>query len=82
MTQATGKQSKSKRFVRAAGYVFKLSEEVSLEQRLLVLLLHRQPCKLPAALRFDTHPGKNALANAAKDDVEGPRQQTGIGIWT
>lgn len=72
----------SKRFVCAAGYVFELSEEVSLEQRLLGLLLHRQPCKLSAALRFDTHPKKNALANAAKDDVKGPRQQTGIGVWT
>lgn len=72
----------SKRFVCAAGYIFKLSEEVSLEKRLLSLLLHRQPCKLPAALRFDTHPEENALANAAKDDVKGPRQQTGISVWT
>lgn len=64
------------------GYLFELLEEVSLEHRLLSLLLPGQSCELSAAVRFDAHSSENVFINTAKDYIKRPRQDTCIGIWT
>lgn len=64
------------------GYLFKLSEEVSLEHGFLSLLLPRESCELSAAVRFDAHPSENLFFNTAKDYIKRPGQDTCISIWT
>lgn len=63
-------------------YLFKLSEEVSLEHCFLSLLLPGEPYELSAAVRFDAHPAENLFINTAENDIERPGQDTSIGIRT
>lgn len=52
------------------GYLLKLSEEVSLEQRLFSLLLASEPRELLTAVRLDAHPSEALFANTAENDVQ------------
>lgn len=64
------------------GYLLKLSEEVSLEQRLLSLLLASEPRELLTAVRLDAHPSEALFTNTAENDVQWPGQDPSISIWT
>lgn len=52
------------------GYLLKLSEEVSLEQRLLGLLLHGDPRELLTAVRLDAHPSETLFTNTSENHTQ------------
>ena len=63
-------------------YLFKLSEEVSLEGGFLGLLLRGETGELSASLRFDARPVEHLLSDAAEDNIQGAGQDASISIWT